>query len=438
MKQRPRAGHAPGAPAPARGWQGLALHLAALTGPVLLVGLAAWATFGSYDHLLLALDRSSALGPCHGPDGARPLCDFANYYYPQGRALAIAPVALPGFFYSAFFAAWMRLYALLPFAIARDLWAAVVVAAALILLLAPLLREHRRSLLGCLLHGLGFACALPLWHDLAFGQVSSLLTALVALAFLAYGRERRTLAALLLGVAASIKFYPAIFAIYFGLRRDRRALLVFAGTVLTATAVLPLFVLGEAGLVAFYRSLGTGLDQLARGTAANRFSNFVANAVTHLWVGRVEPESFFYRAALAVGLGIAGLHGWLLWRVRRARPAASARVALMLGLASLPFVVRSCWVHYFVFLPLLQGYVAQGGTGPNAPRANLWLGILPAAFSAVLVSVPLFLLVGDQRLYEAALPFWATVMLLPGLYRRVRSDPGPEASPVLNAVARAQ
>ena len=37
----------------------------------------------------------------------------------------------------------------------------------------------------------------------------------------------------------------------------------------------------------------------------------------------------------------------------------------------------------------------------------------------MLVSVPLLLAAGDRHYYQAALPFWATVLLLPGLYLRV-------------------
>jgi len=30
--------------------------------------------------------------------------------------------------------------------------------------------------------------------------------------------------------------------------------------------------------------------------------------------------------------------------------------------------------------------------------------------------------VGDRHFYEAALPFWATAILMPGLYLRVRAE----------------
>jgi hypothetical protein len=94
----------------------------------------------------------------------------------------------------------------------------------------------------------------------------------------------------------------------------------------------------------------------------------------------------------------------------------------MLGLATIPFVVRSCWVHYFVFLPFLQGYVGAGGQSRRA-RALL-LG--STAISVLLVSVPLLVLLGSPVYYKAAFPFWATAILLPGLYYRFWDESRPD------------
>jgi hypothetical protein len=208
-------------------WQRSGRIAGALLAPVVL---AAWPSFGSYARFMVALDPGSAVTTCSTSDGVKPLCDFANHYYPQGRALMI----VHGFYYSAFFAVCMRAFAAASHGTAALLWATVVVIAALTLILAPLLRELRGALLGALVHGSLFAGLLPLWHDLAFGQVSSLLTALLLLAFFAYGRDRRGLAGLLLGVASSIKLYPALFAVLISV-----PLLLLVGASRFYTSALP-------------------------------------------------------------------------------------------------------------------------------------------------------------------------------------------------------
>lgn len=400
--------------------------LAALLAPALLTLVVAWAYAGGYAELFVAIDRASALGPCRDGADVRPLCDFANHYFPQGVELARSPRVVSGFYYGGFFAVAMRVATFIDFATARWLWAALVVMAAATLLLAPALLGLGRSPAARLAYGTAFALALPLWHDLLFGQVSSLVSATVVLAFVAYRRDRPLLAAALLGIATSIKVYPALFALYFLLRRDRRAGLGFVATVVVASALLPLLVLGEHGLLAFYGSLWQGLRKLATFTAATPYSSNVVNAVAHLTTGRIDPASALYRGLTVAGLLVAGFHGWLAWRLGRdARDGGHA--ALMLGLATIPFVVRPCWVHYFVYLPLLGAYVLDGA----AHSSRRWPRILVRAsvgLSAGLVSVPALLLVGQARYYTSAMPFWATLCLLPGLYLAVVAEREPSVN----------
>lgn len=399
--------------------RGLALPAIALLAPVAIVGLLAWSYFRSFDQLMLALDRKSALGVCWSPTGVRPLCDFANHYYPQGLALAKAPVVIPGFYYSAFFAVCMKALATFTYPVARLLWGTAVAVAALALLLAPLTKLFRTSLRGCIIYGFISAGSLPLWHDLAFGQVSAITTVLVLLSFMAYGRRQPTLSAVLLGIATSIKFYPGLFLVYYLVRKDWRAVMVSLATVTGCMGLLPWLVLGDAGLLAFHRSLAVALDQFSGVVASTPYSNFIANAVTHAVLGRIDPASALYRGALGLGLMITGFHAYLLWRLGRNDGIRSLRASLLLGMASIPFLVRSCWVHYFVFLPLLVGCVIDSTRDAGTRRIRRTLVLGSVAVSAALVSVPLLHLVGAQSYYEGAWPFWSTALLLPGLYLHV-------------------
>ena len=69
----------------------LGARIAALVTPGLLVLAISFIAFESYDQFMLTLDPWSARGVCRGPDGAKPVCDFANHYYPQGRSLMKYP-----------------------------------------------------------------------------------------------------------------------------------------------------------------------------------------------------------------------------------------------------------------------------------------------------------------------------------------------------------
>jgi hypothetical protein len=129
-----------------------------------------------------------------------------------------------------------------------------------------------------------------------------------------------------------------------------------------------------------------------------------------------------YESALVLGLLVASYHAYLVWRLERMDAGLGLRAGLMLGLASIPFLVPSCWVHYFVFLPLLQGYVLKGAWGAGEHRVGRMLVMASVAVSAVLISVPLLLLMRGQPYYEGAWPFWATALLLPGLYLRVLGE----------------
>ena len=113
---------------------------------------------------------------------------------------------------------------------------------------------------------------------------------------------------------------------------------------------------------------------------------------------------------------VTGFHSYLLWRLSHTDGIRSVRASLLLGLASIPFVVRSCWVHYFVFLPLLYGFVIDATSSSGARRIQRVLVLASVAVSAALISVPTLFLVGGQAYYEGAWPFWATALLLPGLY----------------------
>jgi hypothetical protein len=388
--------------------------VAVLLGAALAVAVLVIAHGGSFASWFGALDPVSARGSCRSSDGPRPQCDLAKVYYPQGLELGNGPRAVFGFYYSPLFALFMQLLAQLPYAQARIVWLLVIGSAALFLLVAPIALGWLRSAADALVYGLLFASSLPVLHDLSWGQVSSLMAALVVGSFLAYERGLRVLGAGLLALATSIKFFPALFALHYLGRRDERWLLwymAFTGLFLVG---IPVLFLGPGGFVTFLASLSDNLTQIAEYTLRSPHTSFAANALTPASPAGIDHTSSWYRAALAIALLGAGAQ---LWMIARSGRHARTFLGAMLAFATIPFVVRSAWVHYFVFLPLMQAFVLREGRARPATPVTRALFTAAPLVSAVLTSYALFALVASpDAFYRAAMPFWATITLLPALY----------------------
>jgi len=390
-------------------WPRLALVFFCL---VAVVGTLIGSRGGPY-RFFEELDPQNASHVCFDGRQPRLMCDFAQVYYPQGVSLRGGGEAVSGFYYSPFFGFGMRVLAELPFGYARLVWFAIVLSAVAVVVSLPALLgilDTRRALL---VYALALGTSLPLLHDLLYGQVSSILLALIGGSFVAYQRQRRLPAALLLGLATAIKFYPGLFAIYYLARRDWRSTLHFAVTVLSGVVLIPWLFFGGHGYLTFVASIARNWTQLQHHLQGTPYSNAAVTVLSvagRLWFGWGDGAH-----ALAVAVSASVAFALLLLMVRSGR-RADAVSGLLLGLALLPFVVRSCWVHYFVFLPLLQAHVLRASRASGSSPALRWSGLLGALISAALLSYPYFRLVGDaDSYYRAGFPFWATLALLPAL-----------------------
>jgi len=384
---------------------------------------------GGAQAFFLELDPSNASGVCF--DGREVLlpCDFAKVYYPQGVSLREGGLAVRGFYYSPFFAVCMQVLAQLPYGAARVAWLSIVLLGASTLVCLPSLFGILTTRWASLAYVVVLSTSLPLLHDLLYGQVSCILTALVGLSFWAYQRKRPALSAVLLGLATAIKFYPALFALYYLARRDVRAAVQFGVTVSVCVVLIPLAVLGGHGYVAFIASIARNLAQLKTYVETTAFSNAAVTVLpgaARVWLGG-EAEGM---RRIAIGLSVC-VAAAILWLTVRAARRDDALSALLLGFAALPFVVRSCWVHYFVFLPLLQASVLVTSRVASASVPLRWCGLCGSLSSAAMISYPYFSLVGDaDSFYRAGFPFWATCALLPALclsHFRVRARVAPNS-----------
>ena len=166
-----------------------------------------------------------------------PLADVQAYYWAAGRLNAGLPlyppdqsVATPlGYPYPPLLAILFRPLALLPFEAAAAIWEVVVIASfAATVWWIGLRRRATWLVLGML--------ALPIAWCLVIGQAQVLLTLFVAIG-----------APWSIALAANIKLFPAVVALWWIGRRDWRSLGVFAGT-LTGLALFQLVLAPQASL----------------------------------------------------------------------------------------------------------------------------------------------------------------------------------------------
>ncbi|MEI9941624.1 MAG: glycosyltransferase family 87 protein [Pseudomonadota bacterium] len=379
-----------------------------------VIGTAALVWFrGGPTQFFAQLDPRNAYNVCFGGQEPTLLCDFAKVYYSQGLRLQREPTAVTGFYYSPFFAVCMLLLSQLGFEAARALWFGLVLAALGALVALPYWFELLRTRRACLLYALALVLSLPVLHDAIYGQVSSISCVLVALSLLTYGRSRRVLSAVLLGLATAIKFYPALFALYYLARRDLETAAYYSLTVVVCIALIPCLVLGGHGYLALVSAIIENLSQLSRYLSRTHYSNAAPSVL------KFAAQRWFGLGASAYPIAIALSAALALFQIAlmiRAARRDDRLATLLLGFAALPFIVRSCWMHYFVFLPLLQAYVLLAGRPAGLKALSRWCALLGPVISATLISYPyLALFPNVDAYYQSGLVFWATFVLLPGL-----------------------
>jgi alpha-1,2-mannosyltransferase len=192
----------------------------------------------------------------------------------------------------------------------------------------------------------------PVQDTLWFGQVNLLLMAGVALDCLA--PRTRWPRGLLIGIAAAVKLTPAVFILYFLLRKDYRAACTATISGVAATAVG--FLVSWSGSVRFWFGAAGG----ARSVSG---SKYFANQSIDGFVGRLglsrSAHTLLWLAGVSVILIIA------VFAIRRAHALGNAPLAMSatacLGLLASP----TSWGHHWV-------YVVPGVIAIIAHRSPGW------------------------------------------------------------------
>ncbi len=215
----------------------------------------------------------------------------------------------------------------------------------------------------------------PIRANFDFGQINVVLMTLV----IADCVPRKTPwpRGMLLGVAIALKLTPAVFLLYFVLRRDGRALLVTAASVVVATVAG--FALAWRDSVEYWTDTVRNTDRI--GTATLNTNQNIAGALARLGLGEGARFVLWTLACFAV-LAVT------VWAARRALRAGEPVLALicvaMFGLVVSPV----SWSHHWVWvLPtvLVTGIVAYR-------RRHLLMAAVTAAGVALMVWTPITLM----------------------------------------------
>jgi len=226
----------------------------------------------------------------------------------------------------------------------------------------------------------------PIRSNFEFGQINVVLMTLV----IADCVPRRTPwpRGMLLGIAIALKLTPAVFLLYFLLRRDTRALLVTAASAVVAT--LTGFALAWRDSWEYWTDTVRNTDRI--GTATLNTNQNIAAALARLSLDEGERFALWTLASFAV----LGLTVWAARRVVRAdQPVLALVCVAMFGLVVSPV----SWSHHWVWV--LPSMLV---TSVLAYRLrHLTLAVITATGIALMVWTPIVLM---PEHHETAASLW--------------------------------
>jgi hypothetical protein len=217
-----------------------------------------------------------------------------------------------------------------------------------------------------------------MWH----GNISALIFACFCLSYWLLRRDRSFLAGLALGVIMPLKFYPALFLLYFAWRRNWRFV---AGSVVSSAAILALSLWtgGLPGNLEYFQMVWAQL----RGGGIPAFNNqsidgFLLHALTRGDVNAWEAVSvpvWLTFARLALILATVGATVWVLRRrpERTNNPLLAQDLDLALVICVLLLTSPITWYHYYIWLlfPLIILLDAFLFTAAGNTRRTVWFAI---------------------------------------------------------------
>ena len=227
----------------------------------------------------------------------------------------------------------------------------------------------------------------PIKSNFDFGQINVVLMTLV----IADCVPRKTAwpRGMLIGIAIALKLTPAVFLLYFLLRRDTRALITAAASAVVCSLIGFAFAFSDS--VEYWTETVRDTDRI--GTAAFHTNQNIAGMLARLGIGEGLRFALWVAACFAV-LALT------IWAARRAlrleEPVLALSCVAMFGLVVSPV----SWSHHWVWvLPTLLVTAVAAYRHQNAALAAVSaVGVVLTAFVAPMALMP--------EHHEAAASWW--------------------------------
>ena len=281
-------------------------------------------------------------------------CDFTYYYYPQAQQIRESDAVVKKYYYSPTFALFLVPLAQLPIESALSAWTWVQALSLLLLIVAGI------SLLTRLprwTHALSLGLTLtsyPILNNLKWGQANVTFMALIVLGLALVERGYHRSAALAVSLVIASRYYPAMYALAFVARGRRSALIwtfVCVGLLLIA---LPAWAMGAEHAWSFYTRSAASIQRAYDTMINNPTSQSLPSTLLRLTHGSNAARGPWMGVAWLLASCNAAAAVWASYKSGEHRTLwAFCFIAL-----STPLVVYTSWMHYFVYLPLVQTFLA--------------------------------------------------------------------------------
>ncbi len=305
--------------------------------------------------------------------------DFLHYYYASAEALWAGLNPVPGYLYSPALAIFLMPWTLLGPEPATLVWAVLQALPLWILIL-------RCAALGPSTAVFGFLAALLVLlstatlHSLKWGQVGLIVGVVVLEGVIALARRRERSAAVLLGSAIALKFYPAIlWPLALALKRWRAAL----GAIVIASALLwiPSFlVMGSRRTLRFYSRIARAISDVSVVAVNDGNSQAVVAWLRRQFhFGDVSEVAIVGALLVLLTLILVRLGGGAPESFQGTEEERGIVAGLLLN-GLVPFFVVTCWPLYFCTLPALTLLTVERWRRRESSKSrSMALGILGLA-----------------------------------------------------------